>query len=320
MDLNWNSLTATTNKVFVKKLIDNVYDSSSLLKIFLMDQSVKLLGGERVVEPILYAKNSSGGAYSGFDTHKMEPPENITASEYFWASYYQTISISGEDEDKNEGEAKILNLIGERTQEAELALKDTIIDDIYSGSGSKGIIGLDTAIGTGTYGGINPTDFAGWVSGVDTDAHSYANMVDSSNASYIHKLLRKGFRSCKHLGQKPNLIVTSDIIWDTYEETLQKSATYPKTGRGRKIADAGFDVIEFRNVPMVSDEKIPAGYMYILNTNFLKLRIHPNKNFKFTGFVKPANQDAKAGQIYFKSQLCVNNRRMHYKFSDLANT
>lgn len=319
MALNWNYLTATTREVFVKKLVDNIYSASAGLKIMLMDHSTKLAGGRKVVEPILYSKNTSRGRYSGFDTFNMEPPDNLTASEYTWGNYYATIAISGDDEDMNMGEAQVLSLIAQRTQEAETTLKDLIADDFYSGTNTKGIIGLDSAVGTGTYGGIAVADFAGWVSGVDAGSHTEANMLDSTNASYIHKLLRKAWRSCLNLGETPNLILTTPLVWDIYEQSLQANARYPKSVNKRQemIADAGFMALDWRGVPVVADEKCPAGYMFILNTKYLTLRIHPNKNFTFTGFQKPINQDARAGQVLFKSQLCVNNRRMHYKFSGL---
>lgn len=320
MALNWGYLESTTREVFRKKLVDNIYDSSPGLKIMLMDKATKLQGGRKIVEPLLYAKNTARGVYTGFDTFDITPPNNITAAEYNWGNYYGTIAISGDDLDQNSGEAQVLNLIAERTKECELSIKDKMADDFYSGVNPKGFIGLNEAVGTATYAGIDPTDFTKWVSGVDATAHTQANMKDSTSTSYIHTLLRTAARTCLHLGETPNLYLTTPLIWDIYESTLQAVARYPKTGRSQKIGDAGFDVLEWRNVPIVMDEKCPAGYLFAVNTNFANIVIHPNKNFAFTGFKTAYNADAKAGQILFKGQLTLNNRRMHYKFSNLANS
>lgn len=320
MALSWSTLTATTREVFVKKLEDNIYDSSVLLKTMLMDQSVMQQGGRKVVCPLEYVKSTSRGFYSGYDTFNMEPPENITASEYTWGNAYATIAIDGDTLDQNKGEAQVLDLIATQTKAAEKTLRDLIATALFSGENSKGIIGLNTAVGTGTYGGISTTDFTGWVSGVDTSAHTAANMKTSTNASYILTLLQNAFRSCLHMGEKPNLIVTTPAIWDIFENVLQQSARYNKTlgKRSQEVANAGFDTLEFRGVPIVYDEYCPDYSMYVLNTNYLKFYIHPDKNFKFTGFQKPINQDAQAGQILLKAQLAVTNRRMHYKFTNLA--
>jgi hypothetical protein len=92
------------------------------------------------------------------------------------------------------------------------------------------------------------------------------------------------------------------------------------TARTQQIAQSGFQVLEWRGIPIVADEKCTANYMFMLNTEFISLRIHPNKNFKFTGFKVPMNQDARAGQILLKCQITCNNRRMFYKWSNLAAT
>ena len=148
--------SATTREFFRKKLVDNIYDSSPLLATMLNDASIREYqrGGRKIVEPLLYAKNTALGVYSNFDTFDMTPPDNITAAEQVWGHYYVTIAISGDDETDNMGESQVLSLISERTREAEMALKDKVTDDIYAGSDTKGIIGLSTAIAAGTYGGI----------------------------------------------------------------------------------------------------------------------------------------------------------------------
>ena len=318
MALNYDYLSTTTREIFIPKLIDNIYDSSALLKILLMDERVFLKGGRKVVEPIKYAKSTSRGAFSGYDTFDVTPQDNFTAAEFGWANYYANVSISGDDERKNMGEAAVLDLLAERVEDAEMTLKDLIADDLYTGTAAPSIIGLSSAIGTTTpYGGISTTDFSGWVSGTDGTSHTSANMKDSTNASYIINLLQNAVRNATHLGKKPNLIVVPLFIWDIYENVLQANARYPKNKRQEMIADGGFNVLDFRGIPVVGDEKIPGTAGYVLNTEFMKLRIHPEANFSFTGFKNPVNQDAKIGQVIVTMQLTVNNRRMHYSFSAL---
>jgi hypothetical protein len=321
MSLNYDYLSATTEEYFVKKLADNIYDKSPLLTMLLNDGSLRkyLRGGRRIVEPVLYAKNTAKGVYSNFDTFDMTPPDNISAARQEWGHYYVTIAISGDDETDNMGESQILNLIAERTREAELALRDKITDDIYAGTDTKGIIGLDTLAAAGTYGGIAGGTFTWWVAGVDSSAHTQANMKNSTHASYVLTLLQAGFRSCKHGGETPNLIVTTQTIWDQIEAVLQQQAQYEKFGkRAGLLADGGFQVLQWRGIPIVADEKATANYMYMLNTNYMSFFVHPSRNFYFTGFKVPMNQDARAGQILLKAQLSTNNRRMHYKWSNLA--
>ena len=316
--LDYDYMTATTRDKFIPKVIDNIYDSSASLKTLLIDGRIREYqkGGSGIVEPLRYEKMSAHGTYSGWDTFDVTPPDNISASKHTWGNYYASIAISGDDEDQNMGDTQVVNLLKERTQEAEDVMKDDLGTDLFQGNGSDEIIGLDTAVGSGSYGGIDGGDYTWWVSGTSSTAHTRAQLIDPTDTThYINLLFQAAARSAKHKNEVPNLIVMPQLLWDIYESTLQAGARYPKTGRGQKIADAGFDVLEFRKTPIISDELCPAGYVFFLNTSFITWYVHPSKNFKFTGFKVPTNQDGRIGQILLKSQIALSNRRMHYKFS-----
>lgn len=316
MALDYDYMSATTQKYFVPKMIDNIYNMSVTLKTLLLDGRVREYrrGGRKIVEPLKYEKMSASGTYSSWDTFDVAPSDNITAAEQSWGNYYSTVAISGDDEDQNMGDTQVVSLLRDRMEEAEMKMKDDMSADLFQGNSSNGLIGLDTAIAQGTYGGIAGGTYDWWQSGLDSTSHTRSQLIDPTDTDhYINLLFQAAFRSAHHLGQNINLIVTTDLIWDIYESTLQSYARYPKTGRGQKIADAGFNVLEFRSVPVVHDELCPAGYIFFLNTNFLTIWTHPNKYFKFTGFKVPVNQDGRIGQVLTKLQMSISNRRMFYK-------
>jgi len=156
MALNYDYLTATTQKYFVPKVVDNIYNSSAVFQTLLMDGKIREYrkGGERIVEPLRYEKMTAGGKYSNWDTFSVVPPDNITGADYLWSSYYSTIAISGDDEDKNMGESQVVNLLSERTKEAEDYLKDILSADLFEGTASDEFQGLNLAVAQGTYAGI----------------------------------------------------------------------------------------------------------------------------------------------------------------------
>lgn len=319
MALNYDSIQAIAREKYIPKLIDNIYESSALLSMLRADGMVQN-GGTKLTQPVLYAKNTARGAYSGLDPHDVSPPETRTAANYDWANYYVSMVISGDDERKVSGDSEIINLLNTTFKEAEMSMKDQLATDLFTGL--TDIIGLDSAVGTGTYGGIAGGTYTWWQSGVDTTAHTASNMVTSTSSSYIHKLFRIAWDNCKHLGEKVNLIVTSQTVYDLYEETLQANARYPKSERGRFLADAGFDALDFRGIPVVVDDFCAAGTdsaCYFLNTSFMPFWIHPANNFRMTPWKVPTNADGRIAQLYFTGQLGLTNRRMFYRFSDLAN-
>lgn len=320
MALNYDSITSIVREKYIPKLVDNIYESSALLTM-LREDGMVIEGGTKITQPVLYAKNTSRGGYVGLDPHDVTPPDTRTAANYDWANYYVSLVLTGDDERKASGNDNvIINLLNTTMQEAEMSMKDQLASDIFTGT--TYIVGLDTAIGAGTYAGIAGGTYTWWQSTVDTTAHTATNMKNSTSSSYVQSLFRTAWSACKHLGEKPNLIVTSQDVFDIYEQTLQANARYPKTARGQFMADAGFDTVEFRGIPVVVDDFCASGTdsaCYFLNTKFMPLFFHPANNFRMTPWKVPTNADGRIAQLYFTGQLGLTNRRMFYRFSDLAN-
>ncbi len=319
MALNYDSITSIAKKHYIPNLVDNVYEASAYLTMLRQDGMV-IEGGTKIVQPIIYAKNTARGGYVGMEPHDVSQQETRTAAQYDYGDYYVTLIVSGTDERQVSGDNAVIQLLNTTFQAAEMSMKDQLATAVFTGT--THIIGLDTAIGTGTYGGISGSTYTWWNSGVDTTAHTAANMKDSSNASYIHTLFRTAWSSAKHLGEKPNLIITSQDVYDIYEQTLQVNARYPQTTRGQFLADAGFDVLEFRGIPVVVDDFVSSGTnsaCYFINTKFSPFYYHPDNNFRLTPWKVPTNADGRVAQLYFSGQIGLSNRRMFYRFSDLAN-
>jgi hypothetical protein len=319
MALNYDSITAIVQEHYIADLVDNIYESSALLSMMRQD-GVIIEGGHRITQPVLYAKNTARGGYTGMEPHDVSAPETRTAARYDYGDYYVSLVVTGRDERKVNGENAVIQLISTMMQEAEMSMKDQVASDLFTGSSY--IVGLNTAIAAGTYAGIAGGTYTWWQSGVDATAHTAANMKDSTNAAYIHTLFRTAWSSCKHLGEKPNLIITSQDVFDIYEQTLQTNARYPMTSRSKFMADAGFTTLDFRGIPITVDDFCASGTdsaCYFMNTKFAPLFYHPDNNFRLTPWKVPTNADGRIAQLYFSAQIGLTNRRMFYKFSDLAN-
>lgn len=69
---------------------------------------------------------------------------------------------------------------------------------------------------------------------------------------------------------------------------------------------------------MVVDSHVPAGSLFGLNTGYLKLIMHRDRDFHFTGFKIPLNQDAIVGQILWAGNLVVPSPRLHFQMRGLT--
>ena len=323
MALNYNLVNSLVQERYLPGFADNIYDSSALLTALRMDNSVVVEGGERITAGLLYAKNTARGTFSGFDTVDVTPQDTRNRARYEWANYYVSISISQDDEDKVNGPDAVASLLESNMSEAQLSMKDQLATDIFTGIDVDGLVGLDQAINTtNTYGAISGTDYSWWRSTVDATAHTTANMKTAASTSYVWTLLGNAFAACLHGGGYPNLIITTPEVFNVIEAVAISQQTFEMLNkRSEALAQNGFPVIQYRGTPIVADEYCPAYQMYVLNTKFLSLYVHSRStgnNFRFTGFKQATNQLARVGQITFKGQLGINNRRMFYKFTSLA--
>ena len=318
MALNWDYASTVTRENFMPQVQDNIYDSSAMFKMFDIDGRIKtyLEGGRTISEGLEYKKQTAGGTYKAWDILDNTPPDNLTRADFTWGDYYASISISGDDEDQNSGKEAVVNLLQNRTNGAKKKLKDDLSNDMFTGTGGKGIVGLDTIVGAGTAGAINGAVETWWASGVDATAYLESQLIDSTDTTaFMKRLFQKAVRSGEHGAETQNLIVTTPLVWDIFESILEEDARYNKSTRGDQIAKAGFDVLWWRSTPIIRDELCPDGRVYFLNTNYLYLRTHKKVNFMFDPFVKVANQRGRVAHIFHKTALTTTNRRMHYKFT-----
>ena len=307
-DVNLGALLSTTLKNYRSTLVDQIHSSNALFYSLKNKDGIKEeSGGERIVQPIMYAKNDTAKSYSGYDSLDTTPQAGIDAAEFNWKQYSASITISGEEERKNAGsKTKIIDLLDARTKQARMSMVEALSTGIFSdgtGNGSKNLTGLAAMVlDSGTYGGIASGTYTWWKSTVDS----------SSNAITLAEM--RNLFNTPSLGGKdhPNLIVTTQAIFETYESLL--TATVQTLSEGsKKLADGGFQTLEFKGVPVVWDELCNSGVIYFLNLGHMKLVVHRDANFEVTDFVKPENQDAKVAQILFMGNLTCDRRKSFSK-------
>jgi hypothetical protein len=325
MALNYNLVNSLVQERYLPGFADNIYNSSALLAALRNDQAVSIEGGERITAGLLYAKNTARGTFAGYDTVDVTPQDTRNRARYEWANYYVSVSLSQDDEDKVNGPDAVGTLLENSLKEAELSMKDQMATDIYTGIDANGIVGLASAVNTtNTYGGISGGSYSWWRSTVNTDSHTIANLKTASSTSYFWTLLGTAFAACTNGGGMPNLVVVGLALFNVIEAINIAQQQYQMLGvRSKALAANGFPVIEYRGVPIIADEFCPAYHCYVLNTKYLSMYVHSrstSSNFRFSGFKNPTNQLARVGQITWKGQLGINNRRMFYKFTNMGDS
>ncbi len=304
---NFDALLSTTLANYRDKLTDNVFTARPLTYWLSSRDRIRMeSGGVKLVEQLIYGKNSTVGSYSGYDTISLAQQEGITAAEYDWKQYAASIVISGIEEAKNNGEHAIINLLESKIMQAEESMREGFNQMFFAdgtGNSGKNWNGLGNIVEANVaLGGIDPS-VAGneyWKSYEDNTAGALtlAQMATAYNTTSVGN-------------DHPDVILSTQTLFEKYESLLQPQLRYTDT----KTADAGFQNLLFKAAPIMYDVHAPAGTMFFLNSKYLKLVGHTDKWFTQTEFVRPENQDARMALIMCYGNLVCSNRAKQGKLT-----
>lgn len=304
---NFDALLSTTLANYRDKLTDNVFTARPLT-YWLSDKGRIRTesGGTKIVEQLIYGQNDTVKSYSGYETLSLTPQEGISAAEYDWKQYGASIAISGIEEAKNNGEHAIINLLEAKIMQAEESMREGFNQMFFAdgtGNSGKNWNGLGNIIESGnTLGGIDSSAVG----------NEFWRSYEENTAGALTLLqMATAYNSVSVGNDHPDLILTTQTLFEKYESLLQPQLRYTDT----KTAEAGFQNLLFKGAPIMYDVHAPAGTMYFINSKYLKLVGHSDKWFAQTDFVRPENQDARFALIMCYGNLVCSNRKKQGKLT-----
>ena len=301
----FDQLLLTTLKNYVPKLTDNVFSARPLFYALTNGQTVRRIGGgTKIVVPIIYGKNSTAASYSGTDSIDTTAQDGITAAEYDWKQYAVSVTISGIEEAKNNGEAEIIDLLEGKIMQAE----ETVIENMNAmfwsngaGNGGKDWLGLNALVGVGNDSG----SAIGGIDATDSDNSWWRSTLTNQGGALTLAAMSTMYNGVSVGNDQPTIIITDQDEYEKYESLLQPQLRYTDA----TVADAGFQNLLFKGAPMTYDSGSDvAGKMFFLNTKYIRLVPHSDVRFKPTPIVRPTNQDARYAQILCYGNLTISNR------------
>jgi len=306
MALSYDQINAITQKKFLPKLYDNIFDSNPLLQRMKKGEGYKKLdGGTSIMVPLEYAQDSSAGTYSGADVLSTVDNEVFTAAEYTWKQYYANISITGLDKLKNSGDSQIIDFVKSKVKNAERTLADQLGTGLFSnGTDAKALVGLRyAAANSNTIGGIAQSSYSFW-----------NVQKDSSTTTLSLAALKTNYESATIDADKPSVGITTRAIHNSFWNLLQPQQRYTDA----KTASAGFENIMFMGIPMIVDSHCPTSHLFFLNEKYVSLYVHRDADMKFLEFKAPINQDVESAKVLWAGALGYSNLRMIGAFTALT--
>lgn len=266
-------------------------------------------GGVSIVEHVVAAKQTDGGFYLGSDSLNTSQGENVMLAEYRWQNAYEPIQVTRDDERQNSGsQHKLLDLVGTRINLAEMAIKDRLGQALATNvAEANNLIDLSTLVNTGTLGTI--------AGGTDTfwQATSTASGAFATQGLTDMQTLYYGISSSSVM-DNPTHILTTSTVFQKFEQTRLPLERLSNT----QTASAGFTNLTFKGVPIIFDQYVDSGVMYMCNTNYWNLVVDSATDFVTTPFITPTNQTVKVAFILWRGNQTTNNRRRFGKLTSIT--
>ena len=302
---NFDTLLSTTLANYRSTLTDNVFTARPLTYKLMEKGRIRMLnGGTKIVEPLIYGQNDTVGSYSGFDTIALTPQTGISAAEYEWKQYAASISMSGIEEAKNNGEQEIINLLEAKIMQAEESLREGFNEMFFAdgtGNGSKDWNGLANLVeATGTVGNIDPSTNTWW-----------ASYEENTSAALTLAQMSTAYNTVSVGNDHPDVLLTTQTLFEKYEALLMPLLRYTDS----KTADAGFQNLLFKSAPVMYDVHCTAGTFFFLNSKYITLVGHSGKWFQQTEFIRPEDLDARYALIMCYGNLTLRNRAKQGKLT-----
>jgi len=312
---------------------DLVSNNNALLAVMKRKGLWQTYSGPKIRQTLQIGKQSAQW-YSGYD--QLLNPAIDLFNDAYWDPKQVVIPIvlSMQEILNNEGESQLMDVFESYMSAAEKALEDAMDAGIYSdgiANGNKQITGLATAIPvantTGVYGGISRVDSTIWRTAT-FDAHTgiggvfaATTQVTSTNIRpMLNYIMTKQSRGRDYA----DLLLMSPEHYAAYDAaTVAIQRQQGETSLGK----LGFSALEYigggKRAEIVLDggigSNMPSNTTFGINTDTLRLRYHPNRNFDklFEGDGQmPIDKDAIAQFIGWMGELTMTNPLFNWRFYD----
>ena len=266
-------VTNATRSFIIPEVYDTINKGSPLAMSLL--QTAKDWSSGVSLEVVYQYANSTQGGVTGI-ADKLSTSRDVTTVKgtYYPKQAYQNVVAGNIELVLNQGKERVYDFLKSQFLISAKALQNTFADQLYNGTGAGDQFdSLDVVADDAT----NYSTIGGLAKATYTTLKGY--YLASAGALTLAKMAT-AYDAVEIGIDSPSVIATTKSIWSTYESLLSptvragyNTSGYPKMdamGMINSKADGlqgngGFSVLFFRGTPVVKDESVPSGRMYLIN-------------------------------------------------------
>jgi hypothetical protein len=328
---NFDSLLSTTWMNYRDQLYDNIFNACPFF-YWLHENKRKRTedGGERLVIPLEYGKNSTiKSMSSGYDVIDTTPQDPFTSAYYTWKEIAGSTTISNRELAQNQGKNKIIDLLQKKANNTEMSMTEVveqmIVGAVTAGNGGMDLNPLSVLVKgdpttSTSIGGINQNTYSWW-------RNKYKTSTATTWATFVNEIANL-YNQCARGGAKgkrksPDLMLCDQLYYETYMAAARAKGQLILSNEN--AANLGFGGAKYLGATLMWDEYVPDvttgtavtdpnsySYTYsscwFLNSEFLEFVVCKGQDFTIGPFIQPENQKAKTSIIYLMGEVVCSNR------------
>ena len=308
-------------------IVDAVATSTPLLAILRRKGRIRSYTGPKIEERILYGR-PDGMWFQYYDIFPTKPTDILTKAEFTPKQLVVPIVLSGRDIRDNSGPERIFDLFRGLIDAGKASAREIVYQGIFSdgtANGGKQITGLKAMLpdnpALGTYAGISRANWTFWRPGsYDVSSGTALPGQTTLTKDTVMPILRNVAAKHSTGTSGPDLLLVSP----EWASAIYAAADNMVRLTPGDTATLGFNTIKLnlgngRTVEMAEESGIgsamPADTAYLLDTDSISLRYHPDANWKLDEQRKPLNQDAVVAPILWQGEMTMSNARYNAKIT-----
>jgi len=310
---------------------DLVSNNNALLAVLRRKGLWQTYSGPRIRQTLQIGKQVAQW-YSGYDQLLNPAIDLFNDAFYDPKMVVVPIILSMQEILNNQGENQLMDVMDSYMAAAERALEDAMDAGIHgdgTANGGKQITGLATAVpilpNTGVYAGIDRGTATIWrTTTYDANGAPFTALGTQVSATTIRPMLNLVMTKQSRQKDYADLLLMSPEHYAAYDAaTVAIQRQQNETSLGK----LGFSALEYigggKRAEIVLDggigSNMPANTTFGLNTDSLRLRYHPSRNFDkvFDGEGQmPIDKDAIAQFIGWMGEMTMSNPLFNWRFID----
>ena len=308
---SYTELITTTLDNYRDELADNILNHNPLLARLNRKGNVSpATGGAKLLENLMYAENGTIAWYSGYEELDVSASDVLTSANFDWKQLNVNVTMSGLEEMQNNGKQAVHNWLKARIRVAEITAKNEMARALHysnTENGGKSIGGLqhlvqDLPSAASTVGGIDQSTQTWW----RNQFYDFSGETITASATTIQHAMNEIWRRTLRGTDKIDFWVAGGTYFTYFEESLQPNQRFMSAGKG----EAGFDSYKYKSADFFFDENCSSTRIYGLNTDYLFLRPHVDRNFVTMKGRQAVNQDATVTPMFWGGGFTAANRNL----------